>query len=145
MRFGGQACAALVGLVLYVAASSALAAPAATVTLRMVAADGRVTTITRDVDPVTFDHLLAAPDPHAQGSDPPGAPGQPSLQDGPGISPETTRVDIHQEDNGWQRDTRFERNVPFVDGRPQPGAWRIVRDLREFLGCARIPASCSQL
>lgn len=143
MTLAERTCSTLVGLMLCVATTSALAAPTATITSRMVGVDGRVTTITQEVDPVVFGDVLAAPDPRVQEFDPPGAPARPSPPESPGTPPETTRVDYHQERNGWTRDTSWERDVPIRDGRPDPGPWRLTEDRLKYVGCTKIPASCS--
>lgn len=144
MKIVRRIAAGIAALLLYVAASSAFAAPSATVTMHMVDADGRATTITQEVDPATLDFVAGPSDSATQSFDPPGAPAQPSPPSGPEVPPEATRYDIHQESNGWQRDTRFEREVRYENGLPSPSPWRVVRDFLEFVGCAKIPASCSQ-
>ncbi len=145
MNMPGKTGFIFAAMLLYFAASAAIAAPTATVTMTMVDADGKVTIISRDVDPVTLGGLRERPNPATQGFDPPGAPPRPDPPSGPDVTPESTQIGVQQESNGWRRETRFERDVPMVDGRPNPGPWRMIRDHLEYLGCAKIPVSCNPM
>lgn len=64
--------------------------------------------------------------------EPPGLPGPPPGY--PGTPDQVTRVDFHQFQNGYTRDTRYQRDQNIVDGRIVNGPWWVSRDIIEYTG-----------
>lgn len=108
-------------------------APRASIKWTKVDRDGTVSTIEKEVPP---DSIRTGGGMSTQGNDPPGAPETP---DPPAATqpPEVTHVAYHSERNGWERDTRYERDVTWSPNGESPmvSPWRLIDDHVKWKGC----------
>ena len=123
-------------------ASANRAGTQAIMTYRTIGQNGLKTTVEMRVDlsQIHFDSSDAQTT-QGFGGTPPGAPETPSPP-APGEVPDTTdSVNYHQVSGGYERDTRYDRDLPIVDGRIAPGPWRLIEDILK--ACSKMPGvSC---